>query len=82
MGMMGDWYGGGMMVGMGLLMIVFWVAVIAGIVLLVRWLVGQREHKQPPDTPLEILKRRYARGEIDQETFQRMKQELEESGDT
>ncbi len=79
MNMMDDWHGGGMMIGMGLLVVLFWVAVIALIVLLVHWLVGRRE-SGPPESPLEILKRRYARGEIDRETFERMKRDLEEGG--
>ena len=31
----------------------------------------------PPETPLEILKKRYARGEITREQFEEIKRELE-----
>ncbi len=41
---------------------------------------GHGNHDQvqrlPKETPLEILKRRYAAGEISREEFERMKQEL------
>ncbi len=33
--------------------------------------------EQKPDGPLEILKRRYAKGDITQEEYQRMKRDLE-----
>ena len=36
------------------------------------------DHKNPPaETPLEILKRRYAAGEIAKEEFQQMKKDLD-----
>lgn len=69
-------------IGMGfgwLAMIAFWAAVILGIVLLVRWVVGaapQETTGPRGEEPLTILRRRYATGEIDQETYERMKREL------
>ena len=76
MGAMGSW-------GMGygffswLIGLLFWIAIIAGIVLLVRWLIDQGKLKgQPQDSALDILKKRYARGEIDREQFENMKREL------
>ncbi|MEJ2323313.1 MAG: SHOCT domain-containing protein [Nitrospirota bacterium] len=58
-------YGGGLW---GILMIVFWVAVIVGIIFLIRWLaVSSRSHERPAhteDTAMEILRRRFASGEI------------------
>ncbi len=77
--MMGwGWHGG---YGMGpvgwLFMFLFWGLIIVGLVLLVRWLW---DHGRPAaggaDAPIEILKRRYARGEITKEEFDRMKQDL------
>lgn len=69
-------------IGMGfgwLAMIAFWAAVILGIVLLVRWVVGaapQETGGPKSEEPLTILRRRYATGEVDQETYERMKREL------
>ena len=73
--------------GMGfgmVLMIGFWVLAIVGMVvgavLLVRWLGGARgANAQPPpgDTALDLLKKRYARGEINREEFEQTKRDLE-----
>ena len=80
--------GGGMMgwggfggYGMGfvgwIFMLLFWGLIIVGLVLVVRWLWDQgRPGTGGADSPQEILKRRYARGEISKEEFDRMKQDL------
>ncbi len=64
-----------------ILMVIFWVAVIAGIVVLIRWVWGQTGRPAPPssggDTALDILKKRYARGEIEKEEFDRRRRDLE-----
>lgn len=76
MGAMGSWGMGYGLFGW-LIMLLFWVAIITGIVLLVRWLIDQGKLKgQPQDSALDILKKRYARGEIDREQFENMKREL------
>lgn len=78
-GMM-DWgYGGGWF-GM-IIMAAFWIAVIVGIVFLIRWLAisagsGNRRTRSE-DSALEILKKRYARGEIDKEEYEAKKKDLE-----
>jgi putative membrane protein len=64
------------MVMMGL----FWVALIVAVIFLVRWLLlstGSRG-REPlrEESPLEILKRRYARGEIDKQEFEEKKKDL------
>jgi putative membrane protein len=80
--MMGG-YGAGW--GMGwfgmIAMLVFWVLVIVAIVYLIRWLAvssraGGREGR-PEYSALEILKKRYARGEIDKEEFEEKRKVLE-----
>jgi len=77
-GMMGGGYGMGWFGP--IIMIAFWIAVIVGIVFLVRWLIistrsaGQSTYHE--DSALEILKRRYARGEIGKEEFEEKKRDL------
>jgi putative membrane protein len=72
MGWGGGWYG---MIFGPLFMILVLALVIAVVVLLVRWLGGPWQgaapnHPPPGRTPLDILKERFARGEIDKEEFE------------
>ncbi len=65
--------------GMGggsIFMWAIWLLVIFSIYALFKLFFSQSE-KRPPDS-LEILKQRYARGEIDDEQFARMKRELQD----
>jgi putative membrane protein len=57
---------------------VFWIAVVVGIIFLVKWIIEQgRQSAQDTDSnPLDILKRRYARGEIDKEEYERKWKDL------
>jgi putative membrane protein len=56
-------------------MILFLAVLIAAVVILVRWLGGSWQgtlpthHAPPGRTPLDILKERFARGEIDKDEF-------------
>ena len=62
----------------GVGMFLFWLLIIVGVV----WLVGSMSHNLAPantiapasESPLDILKRRYAKGEINKEQFDEMKQ--------
>ena len=49
--------------------------VIAGLILGVRWLAGQGR-REGRDEALEILRQRYARGEIDKQEFETRKRDL------
>lgn len=76
--MWGD-YGWGWGMGFGMISVVlFWVLVILGIVILVKWIAGSSSGpSQPPaKTALDILKERYARGEIDKQEFEEKKRDL------
>ena len=71
---MGFWGG---LVGL-LFMVLFWGLLIAGVVLLVRWLTGKSRSAdvKQEDSALKILKKRYARGEIGKEEFEEKKKDL------
>ncbi len=73
-GMMG---GFGWMWLMPIFFILFWGLVIWGIVALVRGSSGSRGSDSPAaDSALEVLKKRYARGEIDKEEYEEKKKDL------
>ncbi len=78
--MMNGWDGmGGWGMGFGLIfMLLFWVLVILGIVSLARWLMTQstRSKDSQDKTPLEIVRERYARGEIDREEYEQKIRDL------
>ncbi len=89
-GMMDGSFGFGMMNGLGfggiipmVLTILFWVAIIALGVWLVSGLVS-RTNSQPPanlpptESALDILKKRYARGEISKDQFDAMRRDVVE----
>jgi putative membrane protein len=76
-GMMGGygmgWFG-------GILMIVFWILIIVGLVFLIKWLIQSTGRDKTSGSSgnrsLEILKERYARGEIDKAEFDSKKKDL------
>ena len=79
-GAAGSWIGGLTMAFGMLMMLAFWAALIIGAILLVRWTIGQPRGVSgttSPEGPNDILRRRYAAGEIDQATYQQMKAELD-----
>lgn len=72
-GMHPMWWG---MWGFGMLvMFIFWILVIVGLILGIRWLVGQNRVARA-DSAMEILRQRYARGEINKEEFEAKKKDL------
>jgi len=68
--------GGG---AMGIGMLVFWGLIIAAIVVLARGFGGtsrESEIRLRDNTPLDILRARYARGEIGKGEFEAMRRDL------
>ena len=69
------WGDGHMGMGGWFLMAFLWAATIAGALLLFRSVGTAGKDEQ--STPLDILKARYARGEITREEFDRMRKDIE-----
>jgi putative membrane protein len=72
MGGMGGW-------GMGGLMLVFWGLVLFGLILMINWLLAatrSESNGRRTCDALDILKTRYAKGEIDREDYEQMRREL------
>lgn len=62
-------------IGMMVLFLLFWVLVIVGLLVGIRWLIGQARGGRH-DSAHEILRERYARGEINKEEFEAKKRDL------
>lgn len=78
-----SWDGGGYGMFFGpLFMILTLVVVIAAVALLVQWLGGSWQGSQPPRhppsgrAPLDVLKERFAKGEIDKTEFEERRRVL------
>lgn len=73
-------WGPGMMGWFGpIMMLVFWGLIILALILLIRWLWGISQSKtevKQSESPMDILKRRYASGEVDREEFEQKKRDL------
>ena len=85
----GNWHmGPGMMGGYGMMgwfggifSLIVWILIIVGLILLIKWLVQSTKTEPGPSarqtsSALEILKERYARGEIDKQEFEEKKKDL------
>jgi putative membrane protein len=76
-GLMGNW-------GMGwfgmIFMIIFWVLVIVGLAFLIKWLIqttnSGKTDARTDSRAIQILKERYARGEIEKAEFDARKKDL------
>jgi putative membrane protein len=63
--------------GLGwIFMIIFWGLVIVGVIFIVRYLIGATKGANGKESALDILKKRYARGEIDKEEFEQKKKDI------
>jgi putative membrane protein len=76
---MHPYWGWGQMFGGGIMMILIWGAIIFLLFVLARALNATHHglHAQPHHTALEILKVRFAKGEIDKDEFEERRKLLE-----
>lgn len=72
--MMGGWGSFGVLGWVS--MFLFWILLVLGVIALFHYLGSSRKTTKDDKTPLEILKERYARGEIDKKEFQEKKKDL------
>lgn len=72
-GMMGGW-------GSGWFMMAFWILVLFGLILLIRWILvitnTDKGFSAGRSGALDILKMRYAKGEIDKDEFEAKKVDI------
>ncbi len=72
-GMM-NWGWGGM-----IFQLLFWLVLIGAIIWVIKYITGQSRSIAPSssrDSALDILKKRYAKGEIDREEFEQKKRDI------
>jgi putative membrane protein len=70
-----SWMWGAWGLGMMVMMLMFWGVVITGIVFAIRWLAGQTDRSRS-DRARDILRERYARGEINKDEFEAKQRDL------
>ncbi|HOM70956.1 MAG TPA: SHOCT domain-containing protein [Armatimonadota bacterium] len=72
----GWWLGGWFMY---IFMMLFWILIIVGFILLIRWIAARPAEAGPTmqGSALEILNARYARGEITREQYLDMRKDIE-----
>lgn len=78
-----DGYGYGMMGNYGtwgwlgwIFMVLFWILVVVALISFVRWLATRDREEHRGRSALDILKERYAKGEINKEEFEAKKKDL------
>lgn len=66
----------------GLFMWIFWLSLLVLVIVMIRTISSGScascgSQRSTDETPLDILRKRYVRGEIDEEEFKRKREELE-----
>lgn len=61
---------------MWIFMVVIWILIISGAVAIFRWMMGAKT--QSSESAIDILKKRYAKGEISKEEFDKIKEKITE----
>lgn len=75
-GMMEGYSYGVMGYGMLIFGFIFWILMLAGLVLFIKYLWEGGRGKRGEETALEVLKKRYARGEISKDEFDEKRKDL------
>lgn len=62
----------------GLLLLFGWILIIVGIAAIIRWFWSRFKRGSPtaPENPLEILRSRHAKGEIDKPEFEEKRKHI------
>ena len=74
---------GGWGIVMMLMMLLFWAAIVVVIIVGIRWLMTssrsghQATAERETESALDVLKKRYARGEISKQAFEDMRRDIE-----
>lgn len=70
-------FSGGMFFGGGILMWLFWLILLVVLVYALKDIFGSVNKSSSSDEAMEILKKRFARGEIDEAEFEQRKKQLQ-----
>ncbi|VVB54785.1 Uncharacterised protein [uncultured archaeon] len=53
-----------------------WILFLIGLIILIIWYFRPASNKSPEETPLEKLKKKYAKGELTKKEYEKQKKEL------
>ena len=73
---MWGYYGNGFSLFGGIIMVFFWVLIATGLVMFIRYLASGGCQHEIGAKAIDILKERYAKGEITKKEFEAMKKDI------